>query len=428
MTLALVLANGVLSGAEIAIVALRRTQLDSLAREAHRSALAVAKLRDNPKRFLATLQVGISVAGTTAAVLATHGIAGELAARIAVVPFLAPIADALALTVVIAAISYLLVVVGEIVPKTIALSSPVTYAHLLAPPLYLAARVLAPMVWVASKTAGAISGLFVDDPGQTQTRLSSDDLAHLVDEAARSGSVHPKAGEIAVRALDFGDVVVSSVMVPRTRVIAIADNATPDDIRRVLLEENHAHFPVYDGTLDDITGVLSTNDVLALAWERELIVLHDLLRPPHFIPESMRAADVLRELQRDRIQFAIVVDERGGTAGIVTLKDLLEELVGDLLGRRDRAPEHVRSQRDGSFVVPGNMAVRDANRELPFALPEDEDFATVGGLATVLAGRIPDPGDHFITADGIPIEVVDASPRRVRWVRVGPRLSRPGST
>jgi putative hemolysin len=246
-----------------------------------------------------------------------------------------------------------------------------------------------------------------------------------VDEAAKSGAVHPKAGEIAVRALDFGDVVVSAVMVPRTRIVAIPIAASPDEIRRVLLEENHSHFPVYDGTLDDIVGVVSTNDVLALAWEKELIVLHDLLRPPHFVPESMRAADVLRELQRERLQFAIVVDERGGTAGIVTLKDLLEELVGELFGRNERPPEHVRSQPDGSFVVPGNMAVRDANRELPFALPESEDFATVGGLATALAGRLPATGDRFTTDDGITLEVTDASPRRVRWVRLGPAPSRP---
>jgi putative hemolysin len=418
---ALVIANGVLAGAEIAIIALRRTQLATLAQSGSRAALAVEKLRNDPERFLATVQIGLTVASTTAAVLAGQALTGVIAESARQVPWLAAYAEAVGLLAVIAGLSFLTLVFGELVPKSLALRAAPGYALALGRPLNFLSRVLKPVVWVATKSSNVVLGLFGDETSFTESRLSPDELAHLVDEAARTGAVHPEAGEIAVRALDFGDVVVGTVMVPRTRVVALSADASPEEVRRVLLEENHSHLPVYRGTLDDVVGVVSTNDVLALAWERELIVLHDLLRPPHFVPESMRAADVLRELQRERLQFTIVVDERGGTAGIVTLKDLLEELVGELFGRSERPAEHVRTQPDGSFVVPGNMAVRDANRELPFGLPESEDFATVGGLATSLAGRLPATGDRLVTSDGVTVEVIDASPRRVRWVRVRAR-------
>lgn len=418
---ALVLANGVLAGAEIAIIALHRTQLASLVRSGSRAARAVEMLRDDPERFLATVQIGLTLASTTAAVLAGQALTGVIAESAQGVPWLAPYAEVVGVASVIAAVSFLSLVFGELVPKSLALRAAAGYALAMGRPLHLLSRLLAPVVWVATRTSNLLLGLFGDETSFTESRLSPDELAHLVDEAARTGTVHPEAGEIAVRALDFGDVVVGTVMVPRTRVIALSIDATPEEVRRVLLEENHSHLPVFRGTLDDVVGVVSTNDVLALAWERELIVLHDLLRPPHFVPESMRAADVLRELQRERLQFTVVVDERGGTAGIVTLKDLLEELVGELFGRSERPAEHVRLQPDGSYVVPGNMAVRDANRELPFVLPESEDFATVGGLATSLAGRLPANGDRLVTDDGVTVEVVDASPRRVRWVRVRPR-------
>ena len=414
-----------LAGVEIAVIALRRTQIAELVSRGHRGAMAVAHLRNDPERFLAAIQIGMTVLGTTAAAWAGHAFTRQLAAEVVDIPALAPYAEPLSLAAVIGALSYATLVFGELVPKSAALRSATSYSLLFGRVVWLIARLLRPVVWLVTGTSNAVLRLFGDQTQFSESRLSPDELAQLVDEAARSGAVHPEAGQIAMRALDFGNVVMSDVMVPRTRIVAIPAAASPEELRRLLLEDSHTQYPVYDGTLDDVVGIVATDDVLALAWERELIVLHDLLRPAHFVPETMRAADALRELQREKLQMGIVVDERGGTAGIVTLKDLLEELVGEIFGRTEHSPpEHVRSQPDGSFVVPGNMAVHDANRELPFELPEGEDWSTVAGLTVALAGRIPVAGDRFYTGDGLPVEIVDASARRVRWVRVGPRSLR----
>jgi putative hemolysin len=237
--------------------------------------------------------------------------------------------------------------------------------------------------------------------------------------------VHPQAADIATRALDFGMLRVADVMVPRNRVKAISRHTTPTQLRRLMLEEAYARMPVYDGTLDVVVGILAAKDVLTLAWEDRLVVLEDLLQPPYFAPESMHAADLLRALQHRRLHFAVVVDELGGTAGIVTLEDLLEELVGNIYGaHKAQAPELLRREPDGAVTLEGMMPVREANRELHLALPEGDTFSTMGGLCISLAGRIPEKGHTLRAGTQVELEVLEASARSVTRVRLR-RLGRP---
>lgn len=255
--------------------------------------------------------------------------------------------------------------------------------------------------------------------GHPEPSYDLQSLTELVRRAGRRKIVHPQAAEIASRALSFGMLRVHEVMVPRNRIKALPLRASTDDLRRILLEEGHARMPVHDGTLDNIVGVLVARDVLALAWEKQLLVLDDLLQPPYFAPEMMYAADLLKELQRRRMHFAIVVDELGGTAGIVTLEDLLEELVGDIFGEHDLlAPELVHHEADGTLTLEGMMPVREANRDLSLGLPESDAFTTIGGLCVSVAGRIPEAGQQLELADGVMLEVVEASPRTVTRVRL----------
>lgn len=248
-------------------------------------------------------------------------------------------------------------------------------------------------------------------------------LPALMRAAQSRGEVHPQAAEIAIRAISFGRLRVVDVMVPRKHICAISIDAPPQTISRILLEDGHSRLPVFDGTLDKIVGVLVAKDVLALAWEGALFVLQDLVQPPYFAPTTMNAADLLKELQRRRLHFAIVVDELGGTAGIITLEDLLEELVGEIYGEHDaEAAQRVHLEPDGAVTVQGEMPVRDANRELHLGLPESETFSTVGGLCVSLAGRIPEKGHTLACDNGTTLEVVDASPRSVRTVRLRRQL------
>lgn len=246
--------------------------------------------------------------------------------------------------------------------------------------------------------------------------------------AVAHGVVHPQAAEIACRAIDFGALRVADVMVPRNRIKAISKQTSPDDLRRLLLEEAHASMPVYDGTLDAIVGILVAKDALAMAWESRLVLLEDVLQAPYFAPEIMHATDLLKALQSRRLHFAVVVDELGGTAGIVTLEDLLEELVGNIYSAHDAThPELIQHEADGTITLEGMMPVREANRELHLALPEGDTFSTVGGLCVSLAGRIPEAGHTLATAGGLTLEVLEASARSVTRVRLRPS-SRGGRT
>jgi putative hemolysin len=188
----------------------------------------------------------------------------------------------------------------------------------------------------------------------------------------------------------------------------------------MLLEEGRARMPVYDGSLDEIVGYVMAKDLAAMAWERQLLVLDDLLRPVLFVPESSRAVHVLREMQRRRTQLAVVVDEHGGVAGLLTLEDLVEELVGDILGEQEQPESLFQKEPGGTAVVRGDAPIREVNRALDLDLPEGDGYTTIAGLCIALAGAMPERGARLPSPDGTQLEVLDASPRVVRHVRLWP--------
>ncbi|HSD20144.1 MAG TPA: hemolysin family protein [Anaeromyxobacter sp.] len=418
--LALVLANGVFSGAEIAVIALRKTRLAQLVEEGRSSARAVKRLRDAPEQFLATVQIGITVIGATAAAFGGASLARHIAPALAAIPGVGHYAEPLSLGLVVAAISYLSLVLGELVPKSIALRAPERFALLLARPLLGLAQIARPLVWLLTQSSNLILRPFGDRTTFTEARLSVEEIEQLVDEASRAGALDAPTAEIASRALAFRDLTAADVMVPRSRIIALPRDASQEDLKRMLLEEGHARMPVYDGTLDNLVGYVMAKDLAAMAWERQLIVLDDLLRPVHFVPEAAKAVHVLRDLQRRRTQIAAVVDEHGGIAGLLTLEDLVEELVGDIFGETEQPEALWQQEPDGTALVRGEAPIREVNRALSLDLPEGEDYTTVAGLCIALAGAVPERGAHLRAEGGTEIEIVDASPRLVRLVRLRP--------
>jgi putative hemolysin len=414
----LVLLNGVFSGAEIAVVALRKARIQELAQDGHGGARAVLALRRDPERFLATVQVGITVVGAAAAAFGGASIAARLAPLLAQVKGLEERAESLALAIVIAGVSFASIVIGELVPKSLALRGAERYALLIARPILTLAWIARPVVWLLSLSANVLLKPFGDKTTFTETRHSAEELQELVEEATKDGTIPPEAAEIASRALDLRDLTAADVMVPRRRVVMLPRNAARDEIRQVLLEHKHSRLPVHDGGVDNIVGYITIKDVLALAWERELVVLEDLIRPPFFVPESKPVVSLMNEMRSQRVPFGIVVDEHGGMSGIVTLEDLVEELVGDIVSEHvRRSPESIRAQPDGSVVVGGMTPIREVNRALGIELPDD-DWNTIAGLCLALAGRFPEPGATFTTEGGVALEVLDVSARRIRSVRV----------
>lgn len=384
------------------------------------SARAVAALRDAPERFLATVQIGVTVIGATAAAFGGTAIASRIAPLLAQIPWLAPYAERIAIGIMVALVSFLSLVLGELVPKSLALRAPERYALLAGRPLLGLSWLTRPAVRFLTGASNAVLAPFGDRTTFTEARLSADELSQLVEEATRTGALDAKAGEIASRAIEFAGLRAADVMVPRGRIVALPRGASEEELKRVLLEEGHARIPVYDRTLDEIVGYLVAREALALVWEKSLFVLDDLVRPALFVPETAPAAQVLRDLQERQSHLAMVVDEHGGIAGLVTLEDLVEELVGEILGEAEQASPWVQREAAGTAVVRGDAPLREVNRELDVDLEEGRDYTTVAGLCIALAGGIPAPGARLAAHGGTVLEVLEATPRQVRRVRVIP--------
>ena len=416
----LVLANGIFAGAEIALLSVRKTRLQELIDRGSHAAQAVLALRDNPERFLATVQIGITVVSATAAAFGGASIAQRLAGVLTGLGVSAAGAEELAFALVVGLVSFLSLVVGELVPKSLALRYAERYALLISRPLRGLARLMKPIVWFLTFSSNLVLRFFGDKTSFTESRLSAEELQQLVEEAAKSGSVDPRTGDIASRAFEMAALTASDVMVPRSRVVSVPRHAPPEEIQRVLLEEGHSRMPVYEGMPDHVVGYVIAKDLLGVALEKSLVVLEDVMRPAFYVPESTRVLDLLRQMQTRRTPMAIVVDEQGGMVGLVTMEDLLEELVGEIFSEHAEPSELFHREPAGTVLVDAEASIRDLNRALEMELPEGDTFSTVGGLCMAQAGAIPAPQTRLTLPDGTVLEVVEATPWRVKRVRIHP--------
>ncbi|MFN0006850.1 MAG: hemolysin family protein [Planctomycetota bacterium] len=426
----LILVNGIFSGAEIAIVTLRKGRVREMAEGGSRSGKALLYLRENPERFLSTVQVGITVVGAAAAAFGGSVFAERLAPSLAGLPWIGLHAGQVALVLVVLLISFLSIVLGELVPKSLGLRSSEGYARVVAQPIVALSVVAKPIVWLLTGSSNLVLRLFGDHTSFTETRLSLEELRGMVDEASEGGSVPEEAGEIASRALEFAGLVAADVMIHRRFVAGIPIDADAATVRRIMIEAGHRRTPVYQGSLDGVQGYVSWRDVLQKVWDGAPVDLRSMLRPCPFVPETTPAHELLETMRSQRQQIAVVVDEHGGTAGIVTLEDLLEELVGDIVSEHDPLPADLsKLDSAGSVVVAGSTSIREVNHALEVELPEPSEWTTVGGLTIELAGgRIPRTGEQFTLPDGTRIEIVEATPRRVRRLRVVPRRKQVGAS
>lgn len=417
IVLALVLVNGIFAGAEIAVLSVRKTRLAELVDAGSNRARALSRLREDPESFLATVQVGITVVGSTAAAFGGASVAERLEPLIATVPLLAPFAENLSVGIVVVAVSFLSLVLGELVPKSLALRAGESYALLIAPGLALLATLARPAVALLTGASNLVLRVFGDSTTFTEARLSRDEVQQIVEEAATTGSVDAHAGEIAARAIDFSDLDVHAVMVPRPEIIALRASDGVAEVARAVKASGHTRFPVYDDAVQDYTGFVNVRQYLATAVTDPAVPLSAHLRPLVFLPETMAATAVLRKLQAERATLGMVIDEQGTVVGLVTIEDLLEELVGDILSENETPAQRFQSEGDGVWCVPGNETIHEINRELGLELPEG-DYSTVAGLVLSVAGVLPAAGWSGDVADGVQAEVLEVTARRIKRVRL----------
>jgi putative hemolysin len=326
-------------------------------------------------------------------------------------------ADRLALGGVVALVSTISIVLGELVPKSLALRSSERFALLAAPALLLLSRVARPAVWVLTAASNLLLRPFHDRTSFSESRLSAEELRQIVEEAAHGGSVDARAGEIAARALDLVSLHVGAVMVPRGAVATLPVTASPREVRRTLATHPHARLPVTGTSPDDVLGYVLAREIYAQLLDGRL----DLRAALHPIPrfdEGTRAVDVLKALQGSRAHVGLVVDGNGAPAGLVSVGDLVEEVLGEMAGEREVPEALVQREAGGSVLVPGRAPVHALNRELGIDLPVEPGWSTLAGLVLHLAGTIPQAGARLVLPGGIEAEVVEATARCIGRLRL----------
>jgi putative hemolysin len=415
IVLLLILANGFFSGAEMAIVASRRGRLRALAEKGDRRAQAALDLAASPDRFLPTVQIGITLVGTLAAAYGGDRLVSELTVWIAnqAPPGIAAMARPIALTVFVMLLSFVTLLLGELVPKRLALRQAEAFARLAAPAMQMFAWIARPLVWGMSTATSAVIFL-LGGRKQTEPSVSVDDIEHLLETGRAEGILEAVELSVASEALRLGERSVRDIMRPRIDVDALDIETPQAEIIGAIAMAGYSRLPVYEGSLDHIIGYVSIKDALRHAWMGWPIELRKMLHRPIFVPETMPLDRLLELFQKERNQLAIVLDEYGGTEGLVTLEDVLEELVGEIHDEHRQADAHAFVQReDGSWLVDGSVAVDDlVDRFGLKGEPLPRDYTTISGLVLAELERIPAAGD-VVTWRGLRIEVVDMDGRRI---------------
>jgi len=414
----LLLGNGFFSGSEIAIISARRSKIESLINEGSRAARRVKKLQEEPDTFLATVQIGVTLCGTLAGVL------GGYLASLHIQPVLEKsawarwIAPGLEATVIVGlAIVYIELILGELVPKAFAIRFSETIALLVSAPIAFLARASRwgiALLTASTRLVLALCG--IRDRG-SRTFVSEEEIKHMVREGREQGVLDQTEVELIHSVFEFSETPVKKVMVPRPKIFALEAGTSPDDVGRLIVESGFSRIPVYEVSVDNIVGLVYVKDALRLLEKRQPVVLRKILHPVHFVPETKKVGALLKELQKRRSHMAVVIDEHGSVTGLVTMEDLLEEIVGEIQDEYDWEERSVERLRDGSLVVEGTVPAAELREHYQLPIPESTEFQTVAGFMLDQLGSVPKGGEVVPIGD-YRLTVVDVEKNRISKVKV----------
>jgi len=412
--LALVLLNGFFVAAEFALVRSRRTRLEAMVRSGDRLARIALRASSNISRVLSASQLGVTLASLGLGWIAESTLAGIFEGLFDSLPFAIQLSVRVTLAGIIAytVLTYLHVVLGELTPKAAALNSPEKFAKFLAPPLMFFAWVMSPFIWVLHRSAnGLLKILGQPGAGSAEAVHSPEELRLLVEQAQEGGALQSSDADLIDAVFEFSEKNAREVMTPRTEIVAFDVIAPLEEVLRIVEETQFSRYPVYEESIDNIIGLVLTKDLLRLlipgaATDSSKAAaefdVRRLIRPVHVIPGSREVEDVLADFKRLKEHMAIVLDEYGGTAGIITMEDLLEEIVGEILDEYD-TPEDITEPvltRAGETMISGSTNIGELNERFGLEVP-DEDATTIGGFVFGILGRLPQVGDRVIAGGAI---------------------------
>jgi putative hemolysin len=410
-----ILINGFFAASEIAVVTIRKTRIKQLVNEGKKNADILDKLRESPDRFLATIQIGVTTAGALAS-----AIGGAAAVEVikpvlktASIPFIAASSEAIAIGMVVVCITYFSLIFGELIPKSMALSNPEGVGLFTAPAINRLSKLATVFVSILSASTNILLKPFGKKAFSERGYITEEEVKMLVEEGGASGVFEPEEKELIHSVFEFTDTFAKEVMLPAPQMVTIGVNMTADEVKTIIAEEKFSRYPVIGKDINDIRGVLYAKDFYNILSKTGSVDIHKIIKPPIFIPESMKISILLREMQKKRIHMAIVIDEYGTVSGIVTLEDLLEEIVGEIRDEYD-IESPVIQLSDGTVIIDASISVSDLVEDYNIKIPESPEYETLGGFIITYLQRIPQTGD-----------IIEIGSKRLRIVEmVGQRIAK----
>ncbi len=416
LLIALIIINAFFTLGETAVIGLNDAKLRRQAEEGEKSARRLFRLTDNPSRFLSAVQLGVTLSGMFAAAVSASFFAGPLAEAMAGAA--APSAGlyTAALVVVTLALSCLMLVFGQLVPKRIAAKYPEQIAHKISGILSLILLVLRPLAALLSLCANLVVRLFGISPQDEEEQITEEEIRMLVDVGEENGSIEEIEREMINNIFEFDDRMVVEVMTPRSDMFAVENDTELDELLTVAIRSGHSRIPVYSQSVDDIVGILYVKDLLPLLMmdDRSGFDIQAAMRKPLFVPESTRCDDLFAQFTAKKLHMAVVVDEYGGTGGIVTMEDLVESILGSIQDEYDNEEEEAEQLSEDLFVLDGSMTIDDTERLLDIELTDDTDYETIGGLLVERLDHIPSPDEHpTVELSGFRFRAEESDERRI---------------
>ncbi len=415
----LLLANGLFAYSEIAMVSARKVRLQQKAEDGDPAARAALELAESPNRFLSTVQIGITLIGILAGAVSGATLANHLAVWIARVDFLAPYSRGLALAVVVILLTYFSLVIGELIPKRLAMNNPEAAASAVARPMRFLSNLTYPLVRLLSASTDLGLRLLGIRPS-TEPPVTEEEIKVLMEQATQVGVFEEAEQDMVESVFRLGDRYIDAIMTPRTEIEWIDLDESPQEILQDILQSNHSRFPAAQGDLDNVSGILPAKDFLSKMLTGEPFDVKALLQPPLFVPDSMTALKVLEMIKTAGVHEALVLDEYGGLLGMVTLYDVLRAIVGELPGPGQEGGPQIMQREDGSWLVDGLLAVDTLKELLDIEeLPEEEriGYQTLAGFILSQLGTIPQTGQRFAWG-GFSFEIMDMDGRRIDKVLI----------
>lgn len=421
----LILINALFAAAEIAVISLNGNKLRNQADDGNIKAAKLLKLVEKPTAFLSTIQIGITLAGFLASAFAAESFVTVFADWLVRVFGLdlayADTLENVAVVLITLVLSYFTLVFGELVPKRIAMKDPEKLAFMFSGMIMFLAAIFRPVVWLLTVSTNNVLKLFGINPEDVDDSVSEEEIRLMVDIGGENGTIEPEERELIENIFEFNNMTAEDVMVHRKDMVMLYSDDTHEEVMRIIKESGLSRFPVCGEDVDDIIGILRTREYLLNIQSDHPKPLAELVAPAYFVPESVATDVLFRDMQKKKIHLAIVVDEYGGTSGLITLEDLLEEIVGNIYDEFDPQEQNdIIKLEDNLWRVSGSTQMEDLAKELGFEYDEDEDeYETLGGLVFSCLSEIPADGSKpVIEAEGLLIKVEELHDRRVAWATV----------